>query len=104
MESIHCFDFPSYAPSAMNSSAVVPTMRKPAKSNRRRTHRRRLDEIHSGMLDVLLALDRVVVEFSMNVYSVPLEDRIVMREQNRQLHHAVRTQVPRLREISRTVL
>jgi len=79
-------------------------MRKPAKSNSRRTSRRRLDEIHSKMLDVLLALDRIVVELSMNVYNVPLEDRAVMREQNRQLHHAARTQVPRLRQISRTVL
>jgi len=48
------------------------------------------------MLDVLLALDRMVIEVSMRVYNLPRRDRSVMREQNRRLHDAVREHVPGL--------
>ena len=48
------------------------------------------------MLDILLALDRMVVELSMRVYKVPRRHRFIMREQNRRLHDAVREQLPRL--------
>jgi len=48
------------------------------------------------MLDVLLALDRMLVEVSMRIYNVPRHDRFTMRKQNRRLHAAVREQMPRL--------
>jgi len=42
------------------------------------------------MVDILLAFDRVVVEFSMNLYNVRPHERVAIREQNRRLHHAFR--------------
>jgi len=53
------------------------------------------------MLDVLLALDRMLVEVSMRLYNVPRHDRLSMRKQNRHLHAAVREQLPRLLKRSR---
>jgi hypothetical protein len=53
------------------------------------------------MLDVLLALDRMVVEHSMRVYNIPRLKRSIMREHNRHLHAAVRKHLPRLMEPSR---
>jgi len=52
------------------------------------------------MLDILLALDRSVVEFSMRLYNVPLHDRVAMREQHLRLHRALREGLPRLLETS----
>ncbi len=49
------------------------------------------------LLNILLSLDRAVVELSMHVYKIPRYDRILMREQNRRLHAAVRERLPRLR-------
>ena len=49
-------------------------------------------------LDILLALDRSMVEFSMGLYNVPRRDRALMREQNRRLHRALRNRLPRLVE------
>jgi hypothetical protein len=49
-------------------------------------------------LDILLALDRSMVEFSMGLYNVPRRDRALMREQNRRLHRALRNRLPRLAE------
>lgn len=54
------------------------------------------------VLDILLALDRMVVELSMRVYNIPRRDRFIMRKQNRRLHDAVRERVPRLAEPSRS--
>lgn len=54
------------------------------------------------MLDVLLALDRMVVELSLRVYKVSRRDRFLMRAQNRRLHDAVREHLPRLLEPSRS--
>jgi hypothetical protein len=48
------------------------------------------------MMDVLLALDRMLVEVSMRIYNVPRRDRSTMRKQNRRLHDAVREHLPRL--------
>lgn len=48
------------------------------------------------MLDVLLALDRMLVEVSMRLYNVPGSDRSTVRKQNRRLHAAVRQHLPRL--------
>ena len=50
----------------------------------------------SQMLDVLLALDRMLVEVSMRIYNVPRRDRFTMRAQNRLLHNTVREHMPRL--------
>jgi hypothetical protein len=47
-------------------------------------------------LDILLALDRVVMEFSMNAYNIPRRERRVLRKQNQRLHRAVRKHLPRL--------
>jgi hypothetical protein len=42
------------------------------------------------LLEILLALDRTVVELSMRIYNIPRRDRSRMRAQNRRLHEAVR--------------
>ena len=55
----------------------------------------------SRMLDVLLALDRMVVEVSMHLYNVERQDRSKIRHSNRRLHAAVRRQLPRLLKRSR---
>ena len=47
-------------------------------------------------LDVLLALDRMVIEVSMQLYNVNRRERSRMRRQNRRLHAAVRKHLPRL--------
>lgn len=47
------------------------------------------------LLDILLALDRSVIELSMHVYNVPPRHQLAMREQNRCLHEAVRKRLPR---------
>jgi len=47
-------------------------------------------------LDVLLALDRMVMEVSMQIYNVNRRERSRMRRQNRRLHAAVRKHLPRL--------
>jgi len=54
------------------------------------------------VLDILLALDRIVVEHSMRTYNIPRRDRFIMREQNRRLHNAVREYLHRLVEPSRS--
>jgi hypothetical protein len=50
------------------------------------------------MLDILLACDRSMVEFSMGLYNVPRRDRALLREQNRRLHRALRNRLPGLVE------
>jgi hypothetical protein len=47
------------------------------------------------LLNALCALDRTVVEISMNVYKVPRRDRAAMLEQQRRLHDMVRERLPR---------
>jgi hypothetical protein len=44
----------------------------------------------SELLGILLAFDQAVVESSMNLYNVHERDRVVIREQNRRLHAAMR--------------
>lgn len=56
----------------------------------------------SEMLDVLLTLDRMLVEVSMRLYNIPQRDRFTMRAQNRRLHDAVRQHLPRLLKPSRS--
>jgi hypothetical protein len=47
------------------------------------------------LLNALRALDRTVVEISMEVYKVPRRDRAAMLEQHRRLHDMVRERLPR---------
>ena len=46
------------------------------------------------VLDMLLALDRMVVELSMGIYNLPRRERFMMRAQNQRLHQAVRERLP----------
>ena len=55
----------------------------------------------SEMLELLLALDRSVLEVSMQLYGVDSGDRRRMRSQNRRLHTAVRGEFPRLLKVAR---
>ncbi len=55
-------------------------------------------------MDVLLALDRMLVEVSMRLYNVPGRDRFTMRKHNRRLHATVRQHLPRLLTPSRSRL
>lgn len=54
------------------------------------------------MLDILLALDRMLVEVSMRLYNVPGRDRSRVRRQNRRLHSVVKQHLPRLLKSSRS--
>jgi hypothetical protein len=53
-------------------------------------------------LEVLLVLDRTVMELSMILYNVPRRERRVMRKQNERLHDAVRKRLPHLLSKSAT--
>jgi hypothetical protein len=48
------------------------------------------------LLDLLLALDQLVVEVSMQLYKVDGRDRPRMRRQNRRLHAELRQHFPRV--------
>jgi hypothetical protein len=48
-----------------------------------------------NLMNILLALDRTVVELSMHVYKIPRGQQVAMREQNRILHEAFRDRLPR---------
>jgi hypothetical protein len=62
-----------------------------------KTHNRDLRQNDANeMLDVLLTLDRMLVEVSMRLYNVPGRERSTVRKQNRRLHAAVRQHLPRL--------
>lgn len=60
-----------------------------------RSHGVRASDI-DRLLKALRALDRTVVEISMNIYKVPRRDRAAMLEQHRRLHDTVRERLPRL--------
>jgi hypothetical protein len=79
----------------------VATMTRQNERKWREWHRRAIAASDPGeMLDMLLALDRMVVELSLRVYKVSRRERSLMREQNRRLHRAVRKHLPRLLETS----
>ena len=42
------------------------------------------------LLNMFLELDRLVVERSLHLYKIPHRQRSVVRQQNRQLHDAIR--------------
>lgn len=48
------------------------------------------------MLEILLALDQMVVEVSMRLYNVKHRDRFAIRHNNRRLHASVRKHLPGL--------
>ena len=54
------------------------------------------------MLEILLALDRSVVEVSMQLYNLDQRDRRAMRSQNRRLHAAFRDHFPDLLRTARS--
>jgi hypothetical protein len=70
------------------------------KQNARKAHQAGRQVLHrvelQKMLDILSACDRGVVEFSMGLYNVPRRDRVLMRQQNRRLHRALRKCLPQL--------
>jgi hypothetical protein len=67
--------------------------------NRQPQRKLQSGSIRASNLDKLLkafrALDRTVVEISMEVYKVPRRDRAAMLEQHRRLHDMVRERLPR---------
>ena len=73
-------------------------MNQMTKQNRSRprkpyNHIMRRDDL-STMLDILLAFDRSVVEFSMHLYNVPRRDRVALREQNQRVRRPLRERLP----------
>jgi len=55
------------------------------------TRRRNIDKL----FNTLRALDRTVVEISMEIYKVPRQDRAVMLKLHRRLHDSIRQGLPR---------
>jgi hypothetical protein len=56
------------------------------------------------LLELFLAMDQGIVEYTMSFYNLPRRDRIKMRKQNRRLHHALREGLPLLLQSSRNVV
>lgn len=59
-----------------------------------RTDGVRANEVNK-FLNALRALDRHVVEISMDIYKVPRRERAAMLKQHRRLHDAIRERLPR---------
>lgn len=55
----------------------------------------------SKMLELMLAMDRMVVESSLRAYGLPRRERSLIRRHNRRLHHVVREHLPRWLETGR---
>jgi len=47
------------------------------------------------LLNALRALDRIMVEISMQIYKIPRRDRAAMLEQHRCTHDTIRERLPR---------
>jgi hypothetical protein len=62
-------------------------------SSRKSTARR---DDPQQMLDLVMAMDRMLMEVSMQLYNVDRGERSQLRRQNRRLHAAVRAHLPRL--------
>jgi hypothetical protein len=75
----------------------------PSDRRRHRTFQKREPQQKdpAEMLEILLALDRSIVEVSMQLYNVDQSDRRTMRAQNGRLHDAFRTQFPRFLKAAR---
>jgi hypothetical protein len=101
MAAINCFNFHFCTQFAISSEGGVDSrVNRMTQQDRRKL--RALHERVAGesdlnrLLDIILALDRMVVELSMRAYNLPRRERFTMREQNRRLHDAVRERLPRL--------
>ena len=72
-------------------------MSQPNNQPRRKLRSRNVqaNEVHK-LLNALLAFDRTLVEYSMDLYNVPRRDRAAMRRLHRRLHNTVRERLPRL--------
>jgi len=53
------------------------------------------------LVEILLALDRIVVELAMRTHNLPRRTRVIMREENRRLHDMLREHLPRFLELGR---
>jgi len=95
------FQFPFLVSIRYCTNRVIPMTRPSKRGWRKLRHQVPSQPDPSEMLDVLLALDRMLVEVSMRLYNVPRHDRHTMRKQNRHLHAAVREHLPRLLKPSR---
>lgn len=71
-------------------------MAQPNKQSRRKLHSHgvRATDV-DRLLNAFRALDRTVVEISMDAYKVPRRDRAAMLEHHRRLHDMVRERLPR---------
>lgn len=49
-----------------------------------------------AMLELVLTLDRMLVEVSMQLYGLSRREQSTMRKHHRRLHHAVREHLPRI--------
>lgn len=50
-----------------------------------------ISETNPGkLLNIFLTIDRIVVERSLRIYKVPRRQRVIVREQNRRLHEAIK--------------
>ena len=110
MRAIDCLNFRSSPESVITRSILIPAIEDTMNSTRQRTPREwRISRKRAlvvrdpeRMLDALLALDRMVVEVSMQLYNINLSERSMMRRQNRRLHAAVRKHLPKLLRASRS--
>ncbi len=110
IHTINCFDFPFLSvldtlTTIQRSPRNLRTMNPIPQDNKTRT-RKLQDAPLSGTspkekLDVLLALDRMLIEVSMRLYNVSQSDQLTMRKHNQHLHNAVRAHLPRLIKRSR---
>jgi hypothetical protein len=60
-----------------------------------RSHSFPANDVHK-LLNALIAFDRTLVEFSMDLYKVPRRDRAALRKLHRRLHDSVRERLPGL--------
>lgn len=113
---IDSFDFPFSGQSAITEITplhagrsrpdfILENVMTKQSSRRRTTHAssRRRTELQRA-LDLFLAVDQGVVEFSMDIYNLSRRERMAMRKQNRRLHHALREQLPQLFQPTRIFL
>jgi hypothetical protein len=62
-------------------------------SHNLRSHRIRVRDVDK-LFNAIRALDRIVVEISMQIYKIPRRDRAVMLKLHRRLHDTIRQGLP----------
>ena len=65
-------------------------MRQPAQPSRGSGKRITHHTDRKQFLEILLSLDRKLIEVSMSMYSIPRQDRLKMRAESRRVHNALR--------------